>query len=751
MALATAVSLNNSKRIFPEQHSLECLDDEDEEVRAHEQQRTMVHVKKQQQYTLARTNPSRRTRRSSIREEVQRVRLRLSNKQALEPQSKYMRRWDGVTFAALIFTAVVTPVEVAFTNSGRIKSHEIPIFVINRVVDAVFLTDMVMQFFVAYHTKSGILVKSRRLIAIRYLRGWFAIDCISSLPFDLLTFYVDGLSILKSLRLLRLLKLARIIRASRILARWEEAAIFAFSYAEISMYKFFVKLLLYAHWNACIWGVVAHRDITDGWTWMSALEIAQSEPRGVYECTPEACVEKVYMHFDKSIVMHKYWASLYFAVYTMTGIGYGDITAVRHSEVVVATLIMLSGAVFWAFMIGEFVTLVSHMDVYGNAFRQRMDEFNYMMKDMRFPVHLRRRCRLFLLHSRQHHRKLNYRQLEKSMSISLRYEVANANNAWIAKVWFFRGVSPPFLVELSQSAHSLVYAPMEVVEQALTLCVVNNGIGARKGRIMTKGSVWGHDFMLENLDFVDMAFTAALSYLEVVGLSRDKMNKLLESPIYEMERRLVRKAVVFYTFKAHTLRVGAAIVNKLRRTDDMNSSWDALLSKGDDNDLDSPDQRRRRSTLTAVNGLSTTATSKEQVLNKQLSARMLQAARVDDDGLPSSSSSSDDDGIQAIEPVRTHSTPTMSPAGFSSSDLVKLVNTHNTKLAVKFRKLEGKVTMQYDRMLRLESKLTNKIDDLSHRIITLGDRLPPPGEATSNAGDTFGNQHSPGARRTFRR
>ncbi|EGB04403.1 hypothetical protein AURANDRAFT_16571, partial [Aureococcus anophagefferens] len=90
-------------------------------------------------------------------------------------------------------------------------------------------------------------------------------------------------------------------------------------------------------------------------------------------------------------VRHKYCASLYFAVYTMTGIGFGDISATGHIEVIVATAIMLCGAVFWAYMIGQFVTLVSHMDIYGNAFRQRMDELNFMMADKKFPTNLKRR------------------------------------------------------------------------------------------------------------------------------------------------------------------------------------------------------------------------------------------------------------------------------------------------------------------------------------------------------------------------
>lgn len=185
-------------------------------------------------YVSKKIPPSRRnSRHLSMQEEVSKLRARLKNSNnlfALEPHSRRMRQWDGVTFMALIFTAVVTPVEVAFTNASRLQSHEIPIFIINRLVDLIFTTDMVLQFFVAYYDESlgGILVKSRSLIAQRYLRGWFLIDFVSLLPFDLINSLdtsAGSLNFLKSLRLLRLLKLFRVIRASRILARWEAAAV----------------------------------------------------------------------------------------------------------------------------------------------------------------------------------------------------------------------------------------------------------------------------------------------------------------------------------------------------------------------------------------------------------------------------------------------------------------------------------------------------------------------------------------------
>ena len=47
---------------------------------------------------------------------------------------------------------------------------------------------------------------------------------------------------------------------------------FVFTYTEISMMRFFVMLVMYAHWNACLWGMVAHPDIQPDYNWMFRLE-----------------------------------------------------------------------------------------------------------------------------------------------------------------------------------------------------------------------------------------------------------------------------------------------------------------------------------------------------------------------------------------------------------------------------------------------------------------------------------------------
>jgi len=58
-------------------------------------------------------------------------------------------------------------------------------FVINRVVDALFAVDMVLQFFTARLNADSSLVTDLRVLARRYVKGWFIVDVVSVFPFDM--------------------------------------------------------------------------------------------------------------------------------------------------------------------------------------------------------------------------------------------------------------------------------------------------------------------------------------------------------------------------------------------------------------------------------------------------------------------------------------------------------------------------------------------------------------------------------------
>ena len=133
--------------------------------------------------------------------------------------------------------------------------------VVNWSINAVFIVDMVLQFFMAYQEstkKGGTWVTHRPKIVKHYLRTWFPIDLVSVFPFQQFSNLVvslmgtevdpDDTSILRAIRtirLIRLVKLLRILRASRIINRWKDY--FGLSYAALSMISFISMTVFIVH------------------------------------------------------------------------------------------------------------------------------------------------------------------------------------------------------------------------------------------------------------------------------------------------------------------------------------------------------------------------------------------------------------------------------------------------------------------------------------------------------------------------
>ena len=81
------------------------------------------------------------------------------------------------------------------------------------------------------------VILAPKIVAMKYLKGWFIIDFTSSIPFDYLTLIVTGgevssslikasraLRVIRLAKLLSLLKLLRISRLLRFMQRWEDVS-----------------------------------------------------------------------------------------------------------------------------------------------------------------------------------------------------------------------------------------------------------------------------------------------------------------------------------------------------------------------------------------------------------------------------------------------------------------------------------------------------------------------------------------------
>ena len=108
----------------------------------------------------------------------------------LDPHSKGMYRWDMFIAVLLIYTAILAPIEVVFTKKLEFNA----LFYINRFVDAGFIYDLILQFKLSYFSQhTGKWIVDRKLIALHYMKTWFLLDFLATIPWDLISWGIEHL------------------------------------------------------------------------------------------------------------------------------------------------------------------------------------------------------------------------------------------------------------------------------------------------------------------------------------------------------------------------------------------------------------------------------------------------------------------------------------------------------------------------------------------------------------------------------
>jgi len=76
---------------------------------------------------------------------------------------------------------------VSYTGFDR-RRYRDPLTVIDLVVDVMFIVDILINFRTTYVNKNDEVVSHPGKIAVHYFKGWFLIDVVAAIPFDLLLF-----------------------------------------------------------------------------------------------------------------------------------------------------------------------------------------------------------------------------------------------------------------------------------------------------------------------------------------------------------------------------------------------------------------------------------------------------------------------------------------------------------------------------------------------------------------------------------
>ncbi|KAF7471810.1 hypothetical protein GHT09_017166 [Marmota monax] len=213
--------------------------------------------------------------------------------------------------------------------------------------------------------KSGQVVFAPKSICLHYVTTWFLLDVIAALPFDLLHAFkvnvVSGAHLLKTVRLLRLLRLLpRLDRYSQ--------------YSAVVLTLLMAVFALLAHWVACIWFYIGQQEIesseselpeigTGGWLQELARRLetpyylvgkrpvgenssGQNDNCSSSSSSSEANGTGLELLGGPSL-RSAYITSLYFALSSLTSVGFGNVSANTDTEKIFSICTMLIGGEAW--------------------------------------------------------------------------------------------------------------------------------------------------------------------------------------------------------------------------------------------------------------------------------------------------------------------------------------------------------------------------------------------------------------------
>lgn len=308
-------------------------------------------------------------------------------KYVIFPDNKWIQLWDLWMILAIWWYAFAIPFSFGISR-GYISDTSMVFWVITLFINISFFVDTFLPFFRSYPDKNGRLVFSLKRIMRHYIRsGLFFLNLLASMPVTSIIHWganVENNSYYdnewQSFGFLSLFKLLRIIRIKKMMANsyvlnnvWERIDI-----DTALSFQFLLKLVVVSHMIACMWGWIA---FMEAGSFSPNLLLNEDNPNWIQSWYKTSFVKGGLNPVGYQNTIPRYFLALFWAIQSLTSIGYGNIQPVTLLEYIIANALMLLCGIFWAYIIGKLVEVVASKGSIQTAFTSRMNEANSMIRN----------------------------------------------------------------------------------------------------------------------------------------------------------------------------------------------------------------------------------------------------------------------------------------------------------------------------------------------------------------------------------
>ena len=271
--------------------------------------------------------------------------------------------FDILTLILVNISSLYLLYELCFSISYKHDSKEDKIWIIAYyAIEILFVIFIILQFFQEYQDPETFsIIRDHKKIALRYIKGWFFIDIISTIPFEL---FVNENNFFINAKIIRLIRLPKLIQTMDV-KRFDNLAdsfltsnssgngnkrlmlIFNMRYV-FKIFRLVIIASILTYMLGCLWYFVCKKIYEDQYFVKSSKKTFFTE----YSLYNQKSRKKLII-------------CCYFVLTALTTVGYGDINAQNDTERIFGIVMMLVGVAVFSYVMSEFS---DQINIYNQTF-----------------------------------------------------------------------------------------------------------------------------------------------------------------------------------------------------------------------------------------------------------------------------------------------------------------------------------------------------------------------------------------------
>ncbi|XP_074802722.1 voltage-gated inwardly rectifying potassium channel KCNH2 isoform X4 [Natator depressus] len=441
--------------------------------------------------------------------------------------SPFKAVWDWLILLLVIYTAVFTPYSAAFllNEKEELTRHECgyscsPLTVVDLLVDIMFLIDILINFRTTYVNSNEEVVSHPARIAIHYFKGWFLIDMVAAIPFDLLIFG-SGSGSEETTTLIGLLKTARLLRLVRVARKLDRYS----EYGAAVLFLLMCTFALIAHWLACIWYAIGNME-RQSIGWLHSLGDQIRKP--LNESAP----------LQGPSIKDKYVTALYFTFSSLTSVGFGNVSPNTNSEKIFSICVMLIGSLMYASIFGNVSAIIQRLYSGTARYHTQMLRVREFIRFHQIPNPLRQRLEEYFQHAWSYTNGIDMNAVLKGFPECLQADIClHLNRSLLQSCRPFQGASKGCLRALAMKFKTTHAPPGDTLVHAgdvlTALYFISRGSIEILRRdmvvaILGKNDIFGEPLNLYARPGKSNADVRALTYCDLHKIQREELLEVLD-------------------------------------------------------------------------------------------------------------------------------------------------------------------------------------------------------------------------------